>query len=218
MKTKIRVILAEKHTLIRRSISILLKGYDMFQVVGEVSEMNDLIDLLQRVETDAILLDLQMVTKPEHEKSIEMLRTLSPKVKIIQWNMNPDANRGYDFINNGAAIYLTSDCDESVLINTIQSHHTVETYSDSIPRYISSGNSQKKNNLSFADDDLEMSERQVQIMKQICLGKNNQQIAEALFLTPSNVDSHKTKIYRKTKCNNAVHLLRYAIKKGIIRL
>lgn len=217
MKTKVRIIIAEKHTLIRKSISSLLTRDGLFEVAGEASDMDELIQILKSTQTDVILFDLQMLLPNEHQSAIHTLKNLSPKIKVIQWSMNPEVKTGNKTINNGSGIYLTSDCDETILFNSIYSLNEDESGEDVIPKYVAPGTEKNKKSKK-KEQQFEMSERQIQILIQICMGKNNQEIADALFLTPANVDSHKAKIYRKTKCNNAVNLLRYALTHGIVRV
>ena len=218
MKAKIKIVLAEEHTLIRKSISSLLEDDGLLSVVGEASSLSELLQIIGKTETDVILLDRQLLLRQDNRATIARLRKVSPKIKIIEWCPNADEIKLGNGSENETSIHLTSDCDEKLLFETIHTYcsHTSVKF-DLIPKFISK-NSQSNTKLKKEDELWVLSQRQLQIVQQICLGKSNQEIADSLFLTASNVDSHKTKIYRKTGCTNAVHLLRFALKHGLIKL
>lgn len=68
------------------------------------------------------------------------------------------------------------------------------------------------------ENDIALSDKERQILKHICDGKTNKEIANILFISPSTVDFHRSKIYSKTHCTSVLEVYKYAVKKGIVAI
>ncbi|MGZ4099568.1 MAG: response regulator transcription factor [Bacteroidia bacterium] len=77
---------------------------------------------------------------------------------------------------------------------------------------------QREKSINPLLNELSLSEREIEILKELCQGKTNKEIADTLKITSSTVDYHRSNIYKKTQSKNITDLLKYAIRNGLVLL
>ena len=123
-----------------------------------------------------------------------------------------------ELISNGINAFLPKECDFDVLETAIhQVYNKGYYFNPSVNRYIVSEIMNSSRFLSIRNK-LALSEREKEILKLVCEGKTNKEIAEELFLTPATIDFHRQSIYKKTEISSVALLVKYAIKNGITSL
>jgi len=217
MLHKIKLIIANDQELFSQSLAALLNVQQEFDIVSEVSSGRELIEQLKQNYVDVVLLDTELPFI--HGKSaLEIIKSRFPAVKVIVLNYFSDTLRMSHYNSLGANGYLCTKCKLIDLIKAIKSVNS--------GGYCFDGNATKaplkkgsvvKNNMHFVSE-IKLNEREKEILYWICEGKTNKEIASYLHLSASTIDFHRTKIYGKTKCNNAVSLFRYALKLGMVSL
>ncbi|MGZ3862789.1 MAG: response regulator [Bacteroidia bacterium] len=210
MSEKIKMIIADDHTLFRKGIISLLDENNKVQVTGEASNGKDLLNLLKTEEPDIILLDLDMPVM-DGKKALIEIRKKFLNVKIIIISIHFDYELTIDLMKKGANACLPKECEPEILFEAINSVLMGNYY------YSYCKETEIPNSSPYFDKTC-LSERELEITKLICEGKANKDIAGILNISVNTVDFHKKNIYKKTNQRNSACLTSFAIKNRLISL
>lgn len=211
------IVLTDDHALFRNGLKMLLGGYEGFTIVGEASNGNELLRILATTPVDIILLDISMPEMDGIEAATIIVKDY-PTVQIITLSMFGEEDYYFKMVSLGVKGFLlkNSSIDEVVLaIRTIAdggSYFSGELLSSLVDSL------QYAHNQTEEEDDNTLSQREKEILFQICKGLSNQEIGEKLFISKRTVDKHRANILAKTSCKNTANLVVYAIKNGLVEI
>ena len=210
------IILVDDHLILRQGIKSLITAENIAKVIGEASNGIELLELLKKHKPDIVIMDIDMPHMNGMEatqKALEMI----PELKIIAFTMFGDEEYYYKMIDLGVKGFILKSSGIAELENAINGVMLGESYfSPEVLRKIISSlgrNKQVKNSLNF-----EFTSREIEVLQQICLGLNNEEIAEKLFISPKTIKSHRSNLLGKTGCKNTPTLILYAIKNNIVQI
>jgi DNA-binding NarL/FixJ family response regulator len=213
----INILLAEDHTVVRNGIKTLIDREPDIKVIAEaVNGAEALSKLKEGLEPDIILADINM---PEMN-GIELLSHLRdfPKVKAIMLSMLDHERYVFEAFKAGAMGYILKNVSASELIFGLR--HVYEVNDRYVCNELSLRFMDKLMTTplttSFDDQDIELSNREVEILHFISEGFTNQEIADKLFTSKRTVEGHRQSILDKTGMRNTAALVRYAFLKGIV--
>lgn len=211
-------MLAENSGLLRKSLIALLRTQPEFEVTGEAKNGKELLDQLKHVPTDIAIIELDLPVM-DGKATLDIIRVRFPAVKIIILSNTTNHSLTTDFMSRGASCFLTRACEVETLFNAIKIVSREGYYFDnSISKALLGALIKDKS--AIVNDSIEavFNDRETQILKAICDGKTNKEIASGLHLSTSTIDFYKGKIYAKANCNSVTSLLKYALKKGLVAL
>lgn len=212
---KISIILAEDQDLMRQSLKALLGDYEEFTVVGEAANGKQLLDLLKTVSADVVLLDLEMPVMNGRE-ALLVIRSKYPDVKVILLSMHNSPEVMMDLMSCGARAYVPKGSDVDALLSTIkQVDEFGYFFSEEVSKAMRNATQRDKEENTI-NEDAPLSDREMEVMKELCKGSTAKEIAATLFLTVRTVEFHRLNIYAKTNSHNIAELVKYAIKHGIV--
>jgi len=210
------IILVDDHLILRQGIKSLITAENIAKVIGEASNGIELLELLKKHKPDIVIMDIDMPHMNGMEatqKALEMI----PELKIIAFTMFGDEEYYYKMIDLGVKGFILKSSGIAELENAINGVMLGESYfSPEVLRKIISSlgrNKQVKNSLN-----VEFTSREIEVLQQICLGLNNDEIAEKLFISPKTIKSHRSNLLGKTGCKNTPTLILYAIKNNIVQI
>ncbi len=207
MAHKIKLLLAEDKALMRKSLIALLKDYTLFEVVGEASNGRELLDSLKYVQVDVVLLDLEMPVM----NGVEVLKIMKrryPDVKVMILSVHNQLGYVKEAIALGAKGYIAKDCFPSQLENAILQIHESGFYlEEAMSKELLHDSVYGMTQPSVSKI---LSNREVEVLKEICSGKTEKEIASYLNISVHTVHFHKMNIYFKTNVHNVAGLLRFA--------
>jgi len=212
-KDPYRIALADDHVLIRHGIKNLLTGHDDLEVVGEVSNGEELIVLLEGTPVDLIILDISMPNIGGLE-ALTLIRDRYPAVKILIFTMHKSKQYFYHAMMAGADGYLVKDDSEEDLLAAIRKIQSGRSYvspflaEDLTDDMISFFRKEKKNLFQ------ELTRREREILQLVVDGYTSKQMADKLGLSPRTVDHHRSNLLRKFGMNNSVDLVNFAVRNG----
>jgi two-component system response regulator NreC len=215
---KIRVLLAEDHTIVRQGIAALLKTESDMEVVGEASNGLEAIDLAKKLGPDVILMDIGMRQLNGLEATREIKR-LFPSMKILILTMYDNEEWIFQILKAGASGYLIKDLAMTDLISALRAVCQGDSYlSPSISKmvieeYIRKAELGEKKGV----EDL-LSAREREILQLIAEGNSIPQISNLLCISKKTVEAHKTHIMEKLNIHDKVGLIKYAIRSGLTKL
>ena len=215
---KIRVLLAEDHTIVRQGIAALLRTESDMEVVGEASNGIEAIELAKKLVPDVVLMDIGM----RHLNGLEATREIKrlfPSMKILVLTMHDNEEWIFQILRAGASGYLIKDLAMTDLITALRAVYHGDSYlSPSISKmvieeYIRKAEMGEKTGI----EDL-LSGREREILQLIAEGNSIPQISNLLCISKKTVEAHKTHIMEKLNIHDKVGLIKYAIRSGLTKL
>jgi len=217
--SKIRVLLADDHALVREGIVALLRLYDDIEVVGEASDGIEAIERVRKVRPDIILMDISMPKLGGFEATVEIRKTC-PDVKVIILSQYDDREYISRFLKAGVSGYLLKKAVGSELVNAIRTVKRGEFYLfSSIASEVVNGYLGRDVKTSAEESPYEkLTDREKQVLKLIAEGYSHKEIASCLNISVKTVITHRTHISEKLNLDSRIALVKFAISKGIIKL
>lgn len=208
---KIRILLADDHTVVRKGFGLILSTQSDMEVVGEARNGREAVDLAIELEPDVVVIDVSM---PELN-GIEGTRRICekcPRTRVLALSMHRDGVYVREILKAGARGYLVKDADDDAFVDAVRSVARGEAYlSPAISEFVLSD---YRKHVSNPLDLLTSREREV--LQMIAEGLTNKEIATALHLSVYTVEAHRGKIMEKLNAHSTGDLVRFAIRNGII--
>lgn len=216
----IKIVLVDDHRLIRKGLRALLENNPTIEIVGEASSGVELVELLEKVSVDVVLMDIKMPHMDGFDATRHIVENFQ-SVKILALSMFESENYINRMLELGAQGYILKNITKEELVYAIESIAQGKPY---ISAEISINLLRKKGGgdedplaRSLAEAEIvELSKRELEVLKLITDGLTNAEIAEKLFTSKRTIDSHRQRIIEKTQAKNTAALVKYAISKGII--
>lgn len=215
---KIRVLLAEDHTIVRQGIAALLGAESDMEVVGEASNGLEAITLAKKLNPDVIIMDIGMRQLNGLEATRE-IKKLFPSMKILVLTMYDNEEWIFQILKAGATGYLIKDSAMTDLTSALRAVYQGDSYlSPSISKmvieeYIRKAESGEKKGVENL-----LSGREREILQLIAEGNSIPQISNLLCISKKTVEAHKTHIMEKLNIRDKVGLIKYAIRSGLTKL
>ena len=215
---KYRIVLADDHVLIRHGIKIILSSDDYLEVVGEVSNGEELLDKLKETIADLLILDISM-PKVSGIELTEILKKRHPDLKILVLTMHKNIRFLRRAIAAGADGYLVKSDTEQEIISAIGKIRAGKTYiSPCLENEFAEDMLNSYRNPSSSKTFKGLTKREKQVLGLVVDGMTSRQIAAKLSLSPRTVDHHRASLLKKFEMNNSVDLVNFAIKNGYVTL
>lgn len=215
MTETIRVLIVDDHTVVRDGLNALLSAEPGFEVVGSAADGIEAVALVQQVNPDVILLDLVMPRMDGVQATIEIKRT-NPEARILVLTSFAENHQVFSAIKSGAIGYLMKDTSSEDLIQAIRdTYHNKPALQPEIARKLMRDIQSQVGQESLVST---LTEREIEILQQVALGKTNQEIADELFLSERTVRTHITNILAKLRLSNRTQAALYALREGIAHM
>ncbi len=213
--SEIKIIIVDDHSLFRNGLKLLLANAGNFNIIAEASNGKEFIEILETTVADVILMDIDM---PEMDgiEATTIALTNRPDLKIICLSMYGEEEYYYKMIEAGVSGFLLKNSDINEVKTAIRAVVDGGKYFSQDLLYNVVKNIKSSHSHQELIDNL--SDRELEVLKQICIGLSNQEIAEVLHISKRTVDKHRANLLEKTKSNNTAHLVMYAIKNKLIDL
>ncbi|SFB72596.1 two component transcriptional regulator, LuxR family [Zunongwangia mangrovi] len=200
----IRVIIAEDHLAVADGVLAYFKYHDTISIIGHAKNGEELVKLVEKNIPDVVLVDIRMPVMDGVEAA-KLIKAKFDRIAIIAFSMF-DQDEAVDFmLQAGATGYLLKNSPLTEMEKAILA--------------VSEGNLYYDANLSLtAEDTVQetkgiLTKRQIEILKLVGKGKTNQEIADALFIGKTTVETHRKNMIRKLGLHGPGELLRYALQR-----
>jgi len=207
----IRVVLVDDHAMVRGGVRLMLSSADDIEVVGEAGNSQEAIALLKELEADVALLDISMPGKNGLDL-LKQLRADHPKLAVLVLSTYAEEIYAVRALKLGAAGYLTKDSPTAVLVSAVRKaagggRYVSEVIADKLADLVGGGKGASHEGLS---------NRELEVLKQIARGESLVKIAETLHLSPNTVTTYRARIMEKMDLHSNAELTRYALEHGLL--
>ena len=211
-----RIVLVDDHTLFRTGLAGLLSQREGFDVVADYGSGEEFLAALELLEVDVVFMDISMPGIDGAETTRRALE-IRPELKIITLSMYGDDHYYTRMVVSGASGFLLKDSEIDEVYAAVESAMAGDSYFSSALLGSLTRNMSVLNALSPNEED-ELSDREMEILVEVCRGLSNQEIADKLFISKRTVDKHRANILEKTGCKNTANLVVYAIKNHLVEI
>ena len=197
MQEKLSVLLIDDHPLMRRGIKQLIELDDNFEVVADVGSGTEGISVALQTSPDVIILDLNMKGLSGLD-TLKGLRAEGVDARILILTEYDAKNDIYTLIDAGADGYLLKDTEPETLLEQIKQIAQGEVIlSDSIKDLLL----ERRHEQNPLDS---LTDREMDVLRQIATGLSNKQIAAQLFISEETVKVHIRNLLRKLNVHSRV--------------
>lgn len=213
----IRLLLVDDHAVVRSGLKMLIGGQKEMEIVGEAASASEAMTETERVRPSVILMDIGL---PD-QTGIEATRAIKakfPEVNIVALTIHEDEEYFFQMLNAGASGYVPKRAAPEELITAIKAAANGEVYLyPSLAKLLVRDffNTERGTEEKVSFDGL--TDREQEVLTHLAEGASNDEIAAALVISPKTVERHRENIMRKLNLHSRAELVRYAIRKGIIK-
>lgn len=207
MKSKLKLLIADDHKIVRMGLIKLIEIEDDMCVIGEASNGDEAVRLARELMPDVIVLDLMMPKKNGDKVTVEILND-NPSAKILILTSFGESNHVASALKSGAISAVVKGSSEDDLAMAIRKTAKGE-------RILSQ---EITNAISLADDAQALSERNVQILTYAAKGLTNSDIAQLLGISVDGVKNHMKTIRRKLNAATRGEAIAIAMSNGLLQV
>jgi two-component system response regulator NreC len=215
MSDRIRVLIADDHTIVRSGLRLLLEAEPDIDVVGEALEGREALNLVEKHLPDVVLMDIAMPGMDGLEAT-RLIKDSWPQVKVLVLTMHRSDEYFFEMLKAGASGYILKGAETSDLIHAVRVVGRGEVF-----LYPTMAQKLVEDYLNFIQwgegTGSPLSLREKEILRLLSEGCSTKEIAEKLVISPSTVHSHRSNLMTKLGLNSRRELIQYARQRGLIR-
>jgi DNA-binding NarL/FixJ family response regulator len=222
---RIRILLADDHDILRDGLRALYEAVDGVEIVGEARTGREAVEQAERLEPDVVLMDISM---PELDgvEACRRIRTHSPDCRVLFLTMHEAEEYLLRSVRAGASGYVIKRTAAGELLAAVRAVAQGETFlSPGVANALADGRNgratdttsvSRQHGATTDDRYATLSGREREILQLVGEGYSNQEIADLLILSVKTVQSHRAAVMQKLDLRDVTHLVRYAVRKGIV--
>ena len=204
----ISVVVADDHSLIRRSVRLLLEGEHDVELIAEAEDVASASHQVQGKHPNVLVLDLSMPGGSSIE-AIGQLRERAPGTQIVVMTMEESPVFAQRALAAGALGYVSKELADKELTRAVRAAAQGE-------EYVSPPIAARLEALNRSLTEHKLTPREVEVLRLIALGHTSVEIARKLSLSPRTVETHRAHIHRKLGLATRAELVRYALRRGLL--
>ncbi len=213
--SKIKIAIADDYKIFRDGLKVGLSADENLDVMMEADNGEDLLKALETTIPDVILMDLKMPIMDGMEAT-KAVRKKYPSIKVLVVTMYEDDKFIIHMMENGANGYLLKNAESEEIRKSIYAVHENGYYFNDVVNKALLKKLVLKNNLkpSF-NQNIDLTEREQQVLKLICEEKTAAEIGKEIFLSPRSVEGIRQRLIEKIGVRNTAGIVMFAVKNGL---
>jgi len=215
--SKIRILIADDHTLLRNGIRALLEDEQDIVIVGEAEDGREAVRLAGQLKPNVVLMDIAMPLLNGLEATRQIKRE-HPEINVLVLTMYDHEEYFRQMLEVGASGYIIKRAAASELVSAIRAVYNGEAVLSPVITRLLLEDYLSRDARSEESDPNALSSREREVLQLIAEGKTSREIAEILNLSVKTVQSHRTSLMQKLDLHDRGDLIKYAIQKKIIEL
>jgi two-component system, NarL family, response regulator LiaR len=212
----IKIVIVDDHAMVRKGMKAFLGEFEDLQVIGDASDGWKAVELVNQLAPDVILLDLFMPGMDGIETT-QRLIAIQPHLKIVILTAYVKEDKVIEAIKAGALGYVAKESQPDELVQTIRTVFTgTPAISPSIAwKILHAGRDGVE---KASQKNMELSEREAEVLRLLTKGKTDQEIASQLVLSDVTIRTHVSRILMKLGLQNRVQAALYCVRAGMVSL
>jgi len=216
LQRKIRILLADDHTILRAGLKMMLNAQPDMEIVGEAQDGRQSINEAQRLQPDIVLMDITMPDMNGIEAT-RQIKKLLPETRVLVLTMHEHDEYVFQALRAGASGYMLKEAVPTELITALRVIQSGQFYLSPTAQSVMVGDYLQRVRAGEEKDSYSsLTEREREILKLVAEGYTNNQIAERLVISPKTVDTHRTHIMDKLNLHSRAELVKYAMRRGLL--
>jgi two-component system response regulator NreC len=213
----VRLLLVDDHEVVRSGLRMLLESEQDVEIIGEAGTAKEALQAVEALKPDVVLMDIGLPDLSGIEAA-ERIRSIRPEAAIVALTIHEDKEYFFRMLEAGAVGYIPKRAAPEELLTAIRAAADGEVY-----LYPSLATLMVKDYLNQAPEAREsrmldgLTERELEVLAHVADGASNLEIGETLSISPKTVARHRENIMHKLNLHSRTELVKYAIRKGIIR-
>jgi two-component system response regulator NreC len=217
MTKRIRILLVDDHDVVRSGVRMLLENEADLVILGEAGSGQQALELVEKLNPDVVIMDITLPDMSGIEVT-QRIKQSYPKIAVVALTIHEDQQYFFEMLQVGASAYVPKRAAPNDLITAIRAAYRGEMYIyPSLARLLvndflaRAGDGDEKATMN------ELTPREQEVLALLAEGKTNDEIADALTISHHTVARHRENLMSKLGLHSRSDLVRYAIRKGLIR-
>lgn len=213
METKIRILLADDHKVLRDGLRALLEGEGDIEVVAEAGTVEDAVQFTEKFLPDVVVMDLGMPGGSGLD-AIRLIRQKELGVRIVVLSMHSGREMVMQVLQAGSDGYVPKSSAHTDLIQAIRTIYKGQRFLH------------PEATTALVDELLDkqeesklvsiLSERERDVLKLTAMGYTSREIGDQLALSPKTVDTYRERAMMKLKIEHRTDIIRFALRAGLL--
>lgn len=214
---RIRILLVDDHQVVRSGLRMLLSNESDVEIVGEAGTAREALEAVKLLKPDVILMDIGLPDMSGIDATRAIKRT-NPEVAVVALTIHEDEEYFFKMLEAGAGGYVPKRAAPEELLTAIRAAAAGEVYLYPSLAKLLVKDYLTQEHTSEAVKALDgLTEREQEVLRYLAEGVANDEIANALVISNKTVARHRENIMQKLGLHSRSELVRYAIRKGIIK-
>jgi two-component system, NarL family, response regulator NreC len=214
--SKVRILIADDHGIVRKGLRLQLEQHEDFEVVGEASDGREAVRAADELKPDVVIMDIAMPNLNGIQAAAQLVKR-NPQLGIIMLSMHSDESYLMRTLAAGAKGYLLKDTADVDLYRAVQVVAQGKPFfSPAISNTLLEDYMRRLQQRGLQDTYDLLTDREKEIFQLLAEGKSNKDVATLLNLSPSTVETHRTRIMQKLDLHSSAEIVLYAVRKKII--
>ncbi len=216
---KIKLLLADDHSVFRAGLRALLSAQPDMEVVAEAADGEEAVLTSCKSAPDIVLMDITM-PKLSGLVATREIKRRNPAIKVLVLTMHESESYLYQMLRAGADGYVPKKVADTELMAAIRATHKGEYFihSSMTTGFVTQARSNHIVKTAKKRNSEVLSEREKEVLKLLAMGYTNQQIADAIYLSVKTVETYKARLKEKLSLRGRAELVQYAIQTGLLDL
>jgi two-component system response regulator NreC len=213
---RIRILLADDHTVVRDGLRALLEKQPDMTVIGEAADGHDSVRMAEEQLPDVVVMDIAMPNMNGIEATRRILAS-NPQTGVVILSMHQDESYVLRSLKAGARGYLLKDSLRSDVIEAVRSVSQGRSFlTKKVSRLLQEDYIRQMERRGIDDSYDLLTGREREILQLVAEGRTNKEVATMLNISLTTVETHRTHILQKLGLHSIPELILYAVRKGII--
>jgi len=211
--SKLRILLADDHEMVRAGLKMLVNMQSDMEVVGEAGDGRTAVARAQELRPDVVIMDVSM-PQMNGLKATAKLKQLVPSIKILTLTRHTEDSYLQELLRAGASGYVLKQSIASELLQAIRAIASGGNYLDSAITKTVVGRYRRKTAPVGTQASQTLTERETEVLRQIAWGYSNKEIAARLSVSVKTVEAHKANAMKRLDMRSRIDIVRFALLQG----